>query len=72
MAEKQDFVFEEGVQRLEEIVDRLSSEEVSLEESFKLYEEGSALVKKCAEILTQYEGKIKTLVGDADKGFKAE
>ncbi len=72
MSKKEDRSFEQGLKRLEEIVDRLSSTEVSLKESFKLYEEGTELVRYCSKLLGEFEGKVKKLSGDSKTGFAAE
>ncbi len=64
--------FENGLKRLDEIVQRLSSEDVSLNESFKLYEEGVKLVDYCTRLLTEFEGKVKKLSGDSESGFNVE
>jgi exodeoxyribonuclease VII small subunit len=69
---KKEMSFEEGLQRLEEIVERLSSEEISLDESFKIYEEGSKLIKYCSGKITEYEGKIKTLTEEFESSFDGE
>ena len=45
---------EEQFQSLEEVVNRLEREEISLEESFQLYYRGMELLKKCFQKL----GKI--------------
>ncbi len=53
--------FESNLHRLEQIVDILEQGEVPLEESLKMYEEGVLLSRKCMEILSQAEKKLKTL-----------
>ena len=40
--------FEASIQELEEIVAKLENGEESLEESLKLFQEGTALVQSCA------------------------
>ncbi len=50
--------YEESVIRLEEIVSLLESGELTLEESLKLYEEGTLLTKSCSDILKNAEQKI--------------
>ncbi|MBD3232280.1 MAG: exodeoxyribonuclease VII small subunit [candidate division Zixibacteria bacterium] len=72
MSKKEEISFEQGLKRLEEIVDRLSSAEVSLKESFKLYEEGTELVQYCSKLLGEFEGKVKKLSGDGETGFVTE
>lgn len=43
--------FEEGVQRLEEVLDKLASAETPLNESVKLYTEAAALLEYCTTVL---------------------
>ncbi|MFQ6616133.1 MAG: exodeoxyribonuclease VII small subunit [Fidelibacterota bacterium] len=54
--------FEEAGARLEEIVNTLESETISLEESLKLFEEGMKLTDMCRSQLEAAEDKIKTLM----------
>ena len=72
MNEREELSFEEGFRRLEEVVDRLSSEEVSLKESFRLYEEGAKLIQFCSKLLTEFEGKVKQLSKNQGDGFTTE
>jgi exodeoxyribonuclease VII small subunit len=53
--------FEEQVSQLEEIAKKLESDDISLEESVKLYEEGVAVAKRCISILNENKAKIKDL-----------
>ncbi|MFH1824253.1 MAG: exodeoxyribonuclease VII small subunit [Candidatus Firestonebacteria bacterium] len=69
--------FETGLKRLEEIVEKLESGDIGLDESLKLYEEGVKLLKFCTVKLDEVEKKIEMLVKDKDgkistKPFKAE
>lgn len=50
--------FESMMTELEEIVNKLDNDKVSLEESIKLYEEGIKLSKACQTQLTEAEKKI--------------
>ncbi len=59
--------FEEAMQRLEEVVARLESEEVSLSESLKLFEEGVKLMRFCHQRLDEVEAKVKILVEDENR-----
>jgi exodeoxyribonuclease VII small subunit len=61
MVKNKKLKFEEAVTRLEEIVQQLEGETVSLEESLKLFEEGMNLTKLCREELTVAESTIKIL-----------
>ncbi len=53
--------YEKSVARLEEIVDKLESGSLSLEEMMKLYEEGTALAAKCEKKLDEAQLKISEL-----------
>lgn len=50
--------YEKSVLRLEEITKLLESGELSLEESMKLFEEGTKLSAACYEMLNKAEQKI--------------
>jgi exodeoxyribonuclease VII small subunit len=53
--------FEDLLKRLQEISDQLESEDVGLDDSIKLYEEGIKLSKLCYKKLTEAELKISEL-----------
>ena len=53
--------FEDLLRRLQEISDQLESEDVGLDDSIKLYEEGIKLSKLCYKKLSQAELKINEL-----------
>ena len=63
--------FEEMLDRLQEIADRLEQGSVPLDEALTLYEEGVALAKRCAEKLAVAEAKLKELAKTADGLFEA-
>lgn len=58
--------FEQAMARLEEIVTLLEKGEVPLEESLKLFEEGTGLMKQCSTLLDKAEQKVTTLTVGAD------
>lgn len=53
--------FEDYLKKLEETVERLESEDVTLEESVKLFEEGLKMSKNCEKILGSAKQKITVL-----------
>ncbi|MEW6481446.1 MAG: exodeoxyribonuclease VII small subunit [bacterium] len=53
--------FEDALKRLEEIVQILEKQEIGLDESIALFEEGIALKKLCQEKLLSAERKIKII-----------
>ncbi len=64
MAKKNDKSFEELLLRLEEISEKLENEEIGLDESIKLYEEGINISKNCYNKLKDAELKITELNAD--------
>jgi exodeoxyribonuclease VII small subunit len=57
--------FEKAFQQLEKIVARLEGEELSLDESLKLFEEGISLSRFCHQKLEEVEKKIEMILSDA-------
>ena len=57
--------FEERLARLDQIVTKLESGDVGLDESLKLYAEGAGLIKDCRKTLAEAEKKIAKLTEDA-------
>lgn len=54
--------FESKLNRLEEIVTKMESGDLSLEDSLKFFEEGVKLSRECNTQLAQAEQKVKTLL----------
>ena len=54
--------FEEALARLEEIVRKLESGNMSLEDSLKAFEEGVRLSRICSERLDEAERRVEILV----------
>lgn len=63
---KKDKKFEEALEELEKVVERLESGELSLEDSLAAFEEGVKLVRFCNQKLTEVERKIELLVKDKE------
>ena len=58
--------FEQALIRLEEIVKQMERGNISLEESLRLFEEGTTLVRQCGTQLDQAELKIVRLMKGSD------
>ncbi|MEM7680547.1 MAG: exodeoxyribonuclease VII small subunit [Planctomycetota bacterium] len=58
--------FEQALERLETIIDRIESGEVGLEDAIAEYEAGVALVQRCRSILDRAEQRISELVERGD------
>jgi exodeoxyribonuclease VII small subunit len=57
--------FEQALQRLEQIVQKLEKGDLPLEESLRHYEDGIRLSRLCHGKLEEAEGKIEMLMKDA-------
>lgn len=60
--QKQESNFEEAFTRLEQILERMNSGSISLDESLKLYEEADKLITLCGKRLNDAERKIEMLI----------
>ena len=58
--------FEESMRRLEEVVRLLEKGDAPLEDSIRLFEEGTRLAKVCDDMLTEAEKKVVVLSKGAD------
>lgn len=58
--------FEEALQALEDIVARLESGELSLEESLALFERGQMLAKRCQKQLEEASLRVEQLTADGE------
>jgi exodeoxyribonuclease VII small subunit len=65
MAARRPNDFEKSFQNLEKIVQRLESEEMPLDESLQLFEEGIRLSRFCHQRLEEVEKKIELILADA-------
>jgi len=69
MAEKK---FEPALARLEEIVQELEQGDLPLEQSLKLFEEGTKLSRICNTRLEEAERKVEILIKDKEGKLKAQ
>lgn len=58
--------FESNMQRLEQIVRAMERGDVALEESLKLFQEGTELVKNCSKLLDEAELQVKKVMTAPD------
>ena len=64
--EKQNKSFETNMQRLEQIVRAMEQGNVPLEESLKLFQEGTELVRSCGKLLDEAQLQIQKVMTAAD------
>ena len=65
---KANATFEENMQRLEQIVRTMEKGDVSLDESLKLFQEGTKLVECCGKLLDEAELQVKKIVPNEGDG----
>ena len=58
--------FEESMQRLEQIVRTMERGEVPLEESIRLFQEGTELVRSCQKLLDEAQLQVKKIMTAPD------
>jgi exodeoxyribonuclease VII small subunit len=64
--------FEKSLARLEEVVRRLESPQLSLDDAMKLFEEGVELSRECQKQLEEAEGRVEILLKKADGKIAAQ
>lgn len=70
--EKQNKSFETNMQRLEQIVRAMERGDVPLEESLKLFQEGTELVRSCNELLDNAQLQVKMIMTAPDGSPREE
>ena len=68
----EDISFEESLEKLEEIVEKLEKGTLSLDEALKLYEEGMHFSDKCLEKLNATKKKVEKLSREGDQKYSTE
>lgn len=64
--------FEQSLKKLEAIVAQMERGDVSLEDSVKLFEEGTKLAEQCKQQLAEAEGKVEILIKQRNGAMKRE
>ena len=60
--------FEKKIKELENIVEKMGSGELSLQDSLKFFEKGIRLSRECSEQLNKSEEKVKQLIDISPEG----
>ncbi len=66
MSEQKNMAFEEALERLEKLVNKLEEGNLPLEESLQLFAEGIQLTRQCSKKLEQAEKHISILMADSE------
>lgn len=61
--------FEAAYERLEQILEKMNSEQVSLDEALALYEEADTLIHSCQKKLSEAEKKVEILLKNREGGL---
>jgi len=64
MGEEKEISLEEAFTRLQETIENLEKDDITLEQSFQEYQKGMLLVKKCNEIIDKVEKRVLVLNDD--------
>ena len=73
MMENKELSFEECLKELEEVVNKLESKDISLDDAVKYYQKGLELSKRCYEIFNQTQELIvKKVEGNTITDFNQE
>ena len=64
---KDDLHFEDAIERLEKIIEKMENERVPLEEMLKDYEEGTKLLRDCKEKISIARKKVEKINKDLNK-----
>ena len=63
---KKNATFEENMQKLEQIVRAMERGDIPLEESLKMFQEGTRLVEDCGRLLDEAELMVKKISANAN------
>lgn len=63
---EKNMTFEENLQRLEQIVRAMERGDVALDESLKLFQEGTELVQSCGKLLDEAQLQVEKVIKGAD------
>ena len=64
--------FEDALAKLEEVVRKLEGGDVSLDDSLKMFEDGTKLVRLCESKLNEAKGKVEMLMQSTSGETKLE
>jgi len=56
--EEESFSLEQAFEQLEDVIERMQDNEISLEDAFLEYEQGMKLLKKCNEAIDRVEKQV--------------
>ena len=72
MEQEKIYPFEESLEKLSRLVEKMESGDLSLEESLKIFEEGIKLSKDCQNALNEAEKKVQALLLEEDQASELD
>ena len=63
-------MLDQDIKKLEDLVKKMESGQLSLEDNLKVFQEGIDLVRHCQKTIENAEIKIKEIVEDSQGNFK--
>lgn len=63
---EKNMTFEQNMQRLEQIVRAMERGDVALDESLKLFQEGTNLVQSCGKLLDEAQLQVEKVIKGSD------
>lgn len=72
MNDKNNISFEQGIEKLEQVINDLDKNDVPLDQALQLFNDGIGLVKHCNTLLDSAEEKVKVLLEDSSGGFSTD
>ncbi len=64
--------FEQGIEKLEQVINDLDKNNVPLDQALQLFNDGIGLVKHCNGLLDSAEEKVKVLLEDTNGDFSTD
>ena len=72
MEQEKIYPFEESLEKLSRLVEKMESGDLSLEESLKVFEEGIKLSKDCQNALSEAEKKVQALLLEEEQATELD
>ena len=67
-----EWTFEAALERLNEITERLDGDDLELDESLALFEEGVRLLRFAEDVLEGADARLRQLLDDGGGGFRMD
>ena len=64
--EEKELTLEEALEKLEETIEKLQAEDITLEDSFKEYKQGMEILKYCSDKIDRVEKKVLKIEGNGE------